>query len=435
MSRWWWRCIIGGVLIALVGGDPFATYGHIANVAFGSLGGITDTLTKATPLILVGLACSLAFRMKLWNIGAEGQFFIGAWAASAVVLLPILPPETSPIIFIPVMMIAGMLGGAAWGFIPGFLKARFKVNEVITTLMLNYIAVAWNNFWIFAVWSEGGFQMSPMFPRTAWLPRLSDLAAQIKDFRGLTLHGGFIIAVIAAVIVWFIMNRSKWGYEIRLIGDNPRAAEYAGIPIKRNIILVMMVSGALAGLAGMSEISGMVHRLQGRHLAGLRLYGHHHRVAGQAQSVRGDHRVDLLRRAAAGRTRDSTFGHPQDDSGHRAGLPHRQRFLRALSGAHRPPGGGVAMDLIIILQAGVASGTVLLFATIGEIFAERSGVMNLGVEGMMLIGAMSAFSVAVHTGNPWLGVLVAMLAAGLLSQIHAFLTITCNPIKWSAASR
>jgi ABC-type uncharacterized transport system permease subunit len=255
--------ILGGVLIAIVGGDPFGTYAHIAKVAFGDLGGITDTLTKATPLILVGLACSLAFRMKLWNIGAEGQFFMGAWAASAVVLLPVLPPETSPFIFIPVMMIAGMLGGAAWGFIPGFLKARFRVNEVITTLMLNYIAVAWNNFFIFAVWSEGGFQMSPMFPRTAWLPRLSDLAAQIKDFRGLTLHGGFIIAVIAAVIVWFIMNRSKWGYEIRLIGDNPKAAEYAGIPIKRNIILVMMVSGALAGLAGMSEISGTVHRLQG----------------------------------------------------------------------------------------------------------------------------------------------------------------------------
>jgi simple sugar transport system permease protein len=255
--------MLGGILIALVGGDPIATYRHIVDVAFGSLGGITDTLTKATPLILVGLACSLAFRMKLWNIGAEGQFFIGAWAASAVVLIPLLPATASPFLFIPAMMIAGMLGGAAWGFIPGFLKARFRVNEVITTLMLNYIAVAWNNFWIFAVWTEGGFQMSPMFPRTAWLPRLSDLAAQIKDFRGLTLHGGFIIALIAAVVVWFILNRSKWGYEIRLIGDNPKAAEYAGIPIKRNIILVMMASGALAGLAGMSEISGVVHRLQG----------------------------------------------------------------------------------------------------------------------------------------------------------------------------
>ncbi len=255
--------ILGGVLIVAVGGDPFATYGHIVNVGFGSLGGITDTLTKATPLILVGLACSLAFRMKLWNIGAEGQFFIGAWAASAVVLIPLLPATASPFLFIPAMMIAGMLGGAAWGFIPGFLKARFRVNEVITTLMLNYIAVAWNNFWIFAVWTEGGFQMSRVFPRAAWLPRLSDLASQIKDFRGLTLHGGFIIALIAAGVVWFIMKRSKWGYEIRLIGDNPKAAEYAGIPIKRNIILVMMVSGALAGLAGMSEISGVVHRLQG----------------------------------------------------------------------------------------------------------------------------------------------------------------------------
>ena len=253
----------GGILIAIVGGDPLATYAHIANVAFGSLGGISDTLAKATPLIFVGLACAMAFRMKLWNIGAEGQFFLGAFGASAVVLIPLLPAATSPWLFLPAMMIAGMLTGALWGFVPGFLKARFNVNEVITTLMMNYIAIAWNNFFIFAVWSESGFQMSPMFPRTAWMPRLSDLAAQVPDFRGLTLHLGFIIAIVAAVIIWFILHRSKWGYEIRLIGDNPKAAQYAGIPIKRNIILVMMVSGALAGLGGVSEISGVVHRLQG----------------------------------------------------------------------------------------------------------------------------------------------------------------------------
>ena len=255
--------ILGGILIALVGGDPFRTYAHIVDVAFGSLGGISDTLTKATPLIFVGLACSMAFRMKLWNIGAEGQFFLGAFGASAVVLIPLLPATTSPFVFIPAMIVAGMLAGALFGLIPGFLKARFNVNEVITTLMMNYIAIAWNNFFIFAVWSESGFQMSPVFPRTAWLPRLSDLATQVPAFRGLTLHLGFIIAIVAAVIVWFILYRSKWGYEIRLIGDNPKAAEYAGIPIKRNIILVMMTSGALAGLAGMSEITGVVHRLQG----------------------------------------------------------------------------------------------------------------------------------------------------------------------------
>jgi simple sugar transport system permease protein len=201
--------------------------------------------------------------MKLWNIGAEGQFFIGAFAASAIVLTPVLPAETPGWIFIPVMMVAGLIGGALWGLVSGYLKARFNVNEVITTLMMNYIAIEWNNFFIFGVWSEGGFQMSPRFPNNAWLPRLADYAREIPGFGGLTLHLGLIFGPIAAVIVWFILYRSKWGYEIRLAGDNPKAARYAGINIARNTVLVMMLSGALAGLAGMAQISGVVRRLQG----------------------------------------------------------------------------------------------------------------------------------------------------------------------------
>jgi simple sugar transport system permease protein len=231
--------------------------------SFGNLGVISDTITKATPLILVGLACALAFRMRLWNIGAEGQFFAGAFGASAVVLTPLLAPETSGVWLIPAMMLAGFLAGAVWGFLPGFLKARFNVNEIISTLMMNYIAVAWNNFFIFAVWTEGGFQMSRVFPRTAWLPRLADYAKAIPEFRGLTAHLGLVIGLLAAVVVWWVLYRSKWGYEIRLIGDNPKAARYAGVNIVRNTVLVMMLSGGLAGLAGMSEISGVVHRLQG----------------------------------------------------------------------------------------------------------------------------------------------------------------------------
>lgn len=255
--------IISGFIILLAGGDPLRSYAAIGNAAFGNLGVFSDTIVKATPLILVGLACSVAFRMRLWNIGAEGQFFLGAWGASAVVLIPLLPPNTSPWIYIPVMIIAGFICGALWGFIPGFLKAHYNVNEIISTLMLNYIAIAWNNFFIFAIWSERGFQMSPMFPKTAWLPRLTDYSKLIPQFRGLTTHLGLLFGLVAAVVVWFIIYRSKWGYEIRLIGDNPRAADYAGINIKRNIILVMMLSGGLAGLAGMSEITGVVHRLQG----------------------------------------------------------------------------------------------------------------------------------------------------------------------------
>ncbi|MCK4489501.1 MAG: ABC transporter permease [Anaerolineales bacterium] len=254
---------IGAIVIWLGGGNPWAAYTHIAKYSLGSVGVLSDTLVKAIPLMLVGLACSIAFRMKLWNIGAEGQFFLGAFGASMVVLLPILPEDAPKWLFIITMAFFGMLFGALWGFIPGFLKARYKVNEIISTLMMNYIAIEWNNYFIYAVWSERGFQMSRMFQRNAWLPRLSDLAETNSFFRGLTTHFGLVFAVVAAIILWLILTKSKWGYEIRLIGDNPRAAEYAGISIKKNIVLVMMVSGALAGLAGMSEISGVVHRLQG----------------------------------------------------------------------------------------------------------------------------------------------------------------------------
>jgi simple sugar transport system permease protein len=259
--------VLGGILIAFAGGDPFRSYAHIAKASFGNLGVISDTIVKATPILLTTLACSIAFRMKLWNIGAEGQFIMGAFGASAVVLTPLLPAETSPWIFIPVMMLAGLLMGALWGFIPGFLKARFNVNEIISTLMMNYIAISWVNFFIFAIWTEGGFQMSPKFPQNAWLPRLLDYGKSIPVFRGLTTHLGILIGILAAAILWLVIYRSRWGYEIRLIGDNPRAAQYAGVNITRNTVLVMMLSGALAGLGGMSEVTGMVHRLQTSPLA------------------------------------------------------------------------------------------------------------------------------------------------------------------------
>ncbi len=255
--------LLGAIVMAAAGGDPFRAYGFMVKAAFGDSGVFSDTMVKATPLILLGAACAVAFSMKLWNIGAEGQFFLGAFGASAVVLTPLLPPETSPWIMIPAMVLAGMLAGALWGFIPGYLKAKFNVNEIITTLMLNYVAVNWNNFFIYAVWSEGGFQMTRKFPAAAWLPRLSDYAKQFPQLRGLTTHLGLALAIAAAIVAWWVLYRSRWGYEIRLAGDNPRAAKYAGINISRNTILVMMFSGALAGLAGMSEVTGVVHRLQG----------------------------------------------------------------------------------------------------------------------------------------------------------------------------
>ena len=254
--------VISGIILAIVGADPIRVYVHILGSSLGSVGVISDTLVKSTPLILTGLACALAFRMRLWNIGAEGQLLLGAWASSAVVLVPLLPAGTPGYIVLPVMLVAGFLGGAAWGLIPGYLRARFGVNEIIATLMLNSIAFAWIQYWVFGPWTEGGFQLTKQFPVESWLPRLSDLADTFPGAAGLTVHAGFILALVAAVVVWWIVERSSLGYEIRLIGDNPRAARYAGIPISRIILLVFAVSGGLAGIAGMTEITGVVHRLQ-----------------------------------------------------------------------------------------------------------------------------------------------------------------------------
>ncbi len=256
--------IICGFILEWIGGDSIRVLRFFYEATFGSWGTFSDTLVKATPLIMVGLACTVAFKMRLWNIGAEGQFYAGAFASSLVVLVPLVPPESPRIIVLAAMLVMGMVGGALWGFIPGLLKARYQVNEIITTLMLNYVIILWNNYWIFGKWSDAGFQMTPMFERTAWLPRLADYAREIRAFSGITLHLGVVFALIAAAVVWWILQRSRWGYEIALIGDNPQAARYAGMNITRNIILVMMLSGALAGLAGMSEVSGVVHRLQER---------------------------------------------------------------------------------------------------------------------------------------------------------------------------
>jgi simple sugar transport system permease protein len=264
--------VISAALIALVGGDPMRVASHIIEVSFGNAGVLSDTLVKATPIIFTGLACAVAFRMRLWNIGAEGQLILGTWGASAVVLA-LLPAGTSPFLLIPVMLVAAVAAGALWGGIAGWLKARFGVNEIITTLMLNYIAIQWVRFWSFGPWSERGFQMSAQFPRDAWLPRLTDFARLNPDLGGLTVHLGFLIALLCAVLVWFVMARTRKGYEIRLIGDNPRAARYAGLDIGRTIILVMLASGGLAGLAGMSEVSGAVHRLQDGIAAGAGFTG------------------------------------------------------------------------------------------------------------------------------------------------------------------
>jgi general nucleoside transport system permease protein len=255
--------VVGGILMQSVGANPVTVYSRMAELAYGSAFGWSDTTIKATPLIIAGLGVSVAFRMKLWNVGAEGQLFIGAFCATGVAL-HWLPAGTPLWLTLPAMALAGFAGGALWGFIPGLLKARLNVNEIITTLMLTYVAVYWNNYFIYGPWSERGFGLTPQFGKEAWMPRFTDFAAGMPIFRGVTAHFGIFIAVALAFLFWFIWRRTKWGFEVSVIGDNARAARYAGMNLTRNIVAVMMVSGGLAGLAGMVEVSGVVHRLQER---------------------------------------------------------------------------------------------------------------------------------------------------------------------------
>jgi ABC-type uncharacterized transport system permease subunit len=255
--------VVGAALLSLAGADPWMVYQRMAELAFGSAYGWSDTTIKATPLILAALGVSIAFRMRLWNIGAEGQLFLGAFMATGVAL-HWLPAETPTWLMLIMMAIAGFIGGAIWGFIPGILKAKLNVNEIITTLMLNYVAIYWNNFFIYGPWSERGFGLTPQFPRNAWMPRFTDYADNFPFLRGLTAHFGIFLAISLALLLWVIWSRTRWGFEVTIVGDNPRAARYAGINLTRNIIVVMSLSGGLAGLAGMSEVAGVVHRLQER---------------------------------------------------------------------------------------------------------------------------------------------------------------------------
>ena len=214
--------------------------------------GIQKTLVEAIPLIFCSLGVAIAFRMKLWNIGGEGQFAMGAFAAAGIAMAF---PELPSILLIPFMAVAGMIAGLFWSAIAGLLKSLFGVNETIITLMLNYIALLWLQLLIVGPWKDPlqkGFPMAPEITRSAWLPTFGDSR----------VHIGLLIALAAAVVYYFVLNRSKWGYEVRAIGDGPKAALYAGINVKKNIVLVMAVSGALIGLGGAIEVSGLSHRLE-----------------------------------------------------------------------------------------------------------------------------------------------------------------------------
>jgi len=244
--------LCGALLLALYGESPLEVYRSMLVSAFGTYYGFSETLVKSIPLMLAALAISVAFRMKLWNIGAEGQIYMGAFAASGIALFL---GDWPAWLLLPLMILAGMLSGAFWAYIPGVLKAFLQVNETLTSLLLNYVAILWVSYLCLGPWRDPAglnFPLSARFSENATLPTLGDSR----------IHLGLLVALVLAVILWLVIQRTRWGYEIRVIGESWEAARYAGISIPRNIVLVMALSGALAALAGVFEVAGITHRLQ-----------------------------------------------------------------------------------------------------------------------------------------------------------------------------
>lgn len=240
--------VAGALVFAGQGVNPLEAYAVMVSGALGSLNGLAEVAVKAVPLTLTGLSVAVAATMLLWNIGAEGQFVWGAIGAgwAALYLSPFLPTA----LVIPACLLCGALAGALWAMIPAALRVRYGVSEILTTLLLNYVAIIFMEHLYFGPWRDPmafGFPGTPTFPEASWLPRLGKTR----------LHLGALVAVLAAAGLHLLLAKTKWGYRIRVTGRSGQAARYAGMNTSRQTYAVMATAGALAGLAGMGEVCGI----------------------------------------------------------------------------------------------------------------------------------------------------------------------------------
>ncbi|MCP4022975.1 MAG: ABC transporter permease [Desulfobacteraceae bacterium] len=245
--------LVISLVFLCVGVNPVFAITEIFSGSFGSFYGFKETLTKAIPLILIGSGLTLAFRAKFWNIGAEGQLLMGATFSTWVALAwgAYLPSY----LLVPLMFFAGFIGGAVWGIIPAVLKIKYSINEVVSTLMLNYICAEFLTMLIVGPW-KGSDRFG--FPGTDNFPA----AAVLGVIPGSRIHyATLILAMICAVILSVIIYKTRFGYEARVVGENPEAGKYAGINFLKTSLILMAISGGLAGLAGVGEVAGIHHYL------------------------------------------------------------------------------------------------------------------------------------------------------------------------------
>jgi ABC-type uncharacterized transport system permease subunit len=245
--------IIGAMIMLFISVNPIAAYRSLFYGAFGTLAGFGETMAKASPLLLTGVGVAIAFRCSSWNIGAEGQLLMGAIATTWLGLFFIPLP---PIIIISLSLVLSFAAGGLFGFIPGLLKARFNANEIITTMMLNYVAVLIVSYLVSGPWrAKTKVSMSPMTDTIASSLQLPVIIP------GTRFHIGILLGIALAVFSYFLLFKSSLGYKIRAVGLNPRAASFGGINVKMVMVLSMVLSGGIAAIGGMAEVAGLHHQL------------------------------------------------------------------------------------------------------------------------------------------------------------------------------
>lgn len=241
-------------VLMLTGKNPIRAYIDTFTFTLGSWYGFSEVIVRMIPLLLTATAVALPSKLGLINVGGEGQLYMGAWLATwGVIKFSELPPS----LFIPFLIVLGFVGGGAWAAVAGFFRARGLVNETITTLLMNYIAPLLVGFSVFGAWRSrepgaAAFPQSVAFPEAARLPR----------FLGTRIHLGFFIALVALLVLWFVIGKTKWGLKIRAIGGNPEAARRLGINLGVYMVVVMFIAGGIAGIAGMAEVSALHGRLR-----------------------------------------------------------------------------------------------------------------------------------------------------------------------------
>ena len=243
--------VFAGILLA-AGKNPIKAYADTFTYTLANAYGFSELLVRMTPILLTAVAVAIPSRLGLINVGGEGQFYLGAWLASAGALgFPHLPAW----ILLPIVTLLGFMGGALWAAIPGILRARKLVNETISTLLLNYVAPLIVSYFIFGPWrspESSAYPQSPAFP----------VAARLPSFFNTRIHAGLLMALAALLLYWLLMEKTRWGLQMRSIGGNQEASQRLGIPVAAWIVVALAIGGGIAGLAGMGEVTGIHGRLR-----------------------------------------------------------------------------------------------------------------------------------------------------------------------------